>query len=64
MRKNQNALTDEELAVLAAAGDDESMARLISAITPIAKAKAAMLNFLLFMVCLLLRFCGHIAISE
>lgn len=41
VRKNQNALTDEELAVLAAAGDDESMARLISAITPIAKAKAA-----------------------
>lgn len=34
-------LTDEELAVLAANGDDESMARLISAVTPIAKAKAS-----------------------
>lgn len=33
-------MTDEELAVLAANGDDESMARLISAVTPIAKAKA------------------------
>ena len=32
-------MTYEELAVLAANGDDESMALLISAITPIAKAK-------------------------
>lgn len=39
MRKQKNALTDEELAVLAASGDDESMALLISVITPIAKAK-------------------------
>ena len=41
MQNKQRALTDEELAVLAAAGDDESMARLISAVAPIAKAKAA-----------------------
>ena len=41
MQNKQQALTDEELAVLAAAGDDESMARLISAVAPIAKAKAA-----------------------
>ena len=39
MRKQKNAMTDEELAVLAASGDDESMALLISVITPIAKAK-------------------------
>ena len=37
----QKALTDEELAVLAANGNDEAMARLISAVTPIAKAKAS-----------------------
>jgi RNA polymerase sporulation-specific sigma factor len=34
-------LTEEELAVLAANGDDESMARLIAAVMPIAKAKAS-----------------------
>lgn len=34
-------LTDEELAILAADGDDESMALLIAKITPIAKAKAS-----------------------
>lgn len=34
-------LTEEELAVLAANGDDESMALLIAAVTPIAKAKAS-----------------------
>ena len=39
MRNQKNSLTEEELAVLAANGDDESMALLISAITPIAKAK-------------------------
>ena len=39
MRKQKKSLTYEELAVLAASGDDESMALLISAITPIAKAK-------------------------
>lgn len=39
MRKQKKSLTDEELAVLAANGDDESMALLISALTPIAKAK-------------------------
>ena len=39
MGKQKNSLTEEELAVLAAGGDDESMALLISAITPIAKAK-------------------------
>lgn len=33
-------LTEEELAALAANGDDESMALLIAAVTPIAKAKA------------------------
>ena len=33
-------LTDEELALMAADGDDESMALLIAKITPIAKAKA------------------------
>lgn len=41
MQKQQKALTDEELAVLAANGDDDAMARLISAVTPIAKAKAS-----------------------
>ena len=39
MQKKKKSLTYEELAVLAANGDDESMALLISAITPIAKAK-------------------------
>ncbi len=39
MRIQKKSLTYEELAVLAAGGDDESMALLISAITPIAKAK-------------------------
>lgn len=34
-------LSEEELAILAANGDDESMARLIAAVTPIAKAKAS-----------------------
>lgn len=34
-------LTDEELASLAAAGDDESMALLISKVMPVAKAKAS-----------------------
>lgn len=42
MRKNEKAyLSDEELAVLAANGDDESMALLISKVAPIAAAKAA-----------------------
>ena len=41
MQNSHNALTDEKLAVLAQAGDDESMALLISAVAPIAKAKAA-----------------------
>lgn len=42
MRKNEKAyLSDEELAVLAANGDDESMAMLISKVTPIAAAKAS-----------------------
>ncbi|MBQ8763822.1 MAG: sigma-70 family RNA polymerase sigma factor [Clostridia bacterium] len=39
MRKQKKSLAYEELAVLAANGDDESMALLISAITPIATAK-------------------------
>lgn len=39
MRKQKKSLTYEELAVLAAGGDDESMALLISAITPVATAK-------------------------
>ncbi len=43
MQKQQNALTAEELAALAANGNDEAMARLISIVTPIAKAKAAAL---------------------
>ena len=38
---SKKTLSDEELAVLAANGDDESMAHLISAVTPIAKAKAS-----------------------
>lgn len=38
---SKKTLTDEELAVRAAGGDDESMAKLITAITPIAKAKAS-----------------------
>ncbi len=37
----QKKLSDEELAVLAANGDDEAMALLISAVTPIARAKAS-----------------------
>lgn len=42
MRKNEKAyLSDEELAVLAANGDDESMALLISKVTPVAAAKAS-----------------------
>lgn len=41
MLNQQKNLSDEELAVLAAAGDDEAMAHLISAVTPIAKAKAS-----------------------
>ncbi len=41
MRENEKKyLPDEELAILAANGDDESMALLISKVTPIAKAKA------------------------
>lgn len=40
MRKQKKSLSDEELALSAANGDDESMALLISKITPIAKAKA------------------------
>ena len=38
---HQKNLSNEELAVLAANGDDEAMALLISAVTPIAKAKAS-----------------------
>ena len=41
MLNRQENLSDEEMAVLAAAGDDEAMAHLISAVTPIAKAKAS-----------------------
>ncbi len=41
MLKRQKNLSDEEMAVLAAAGDDEAMAHLISAVTPIARAKAS-----------------------
>lgn len=41
MLNQQKNLSDEELAVLAAGGDDEAMAHLISAVTPIAKAKAS-----------------------
>ena len=37
-------LTDEELASLAANGDDESMALLIAKIMPVAKAKASKLG--------------------
>ncbi len=37
-------LTDEELAALAADGDDESMALLISKVMPVAKAKASKLG--------------------
>lgn len=40
-RIQQKKLSDEELAVLAANGDDEAMAHLISAVTPIARAKAS-----------------------
>ena len=41
MLKGQKKLSDEEMALLAAAGDDDAMAQLISAVTPIAKAKAS-----------------------
>ncbi len=41
MLNKQKNFSDEELAVLAANGDDEAMAHLISAVTPIAKAKAS-----------------------
>ena len=42
MHKNERAyLSDEELAVLAANGDDESMALLIAKVAPIASAKAS-----------------------
>ena len=41
MLNQQKNLSDEKLAVLAAAGDDEAMAHLISAVTPIARAKAS-----------------------
>lgn len=42
MRENEKkSLSDEALAVLAADGDDESMALLISKVTPIARAKAS-----------------------
>ncbi len=42
MRQNADkTLSDEELAVRAANGDDESMAKLIAVVTPIAKAKAS-----------------------
>lgn len=41
MLNRHKNLSDEEIAVLAAAGDDEAMAHLISAVTPIAKAKAS-----------------------
>lgn len=40
-RMQQKKLSDEELAVLAANGDDEAMAHLIYAVTPIARAKAS-----------------------
>ena len=39
--KSKENLTDEELAALAANGDDVSMASLIAAVMPIAKAKAS-----------------------
>ncbi len=38
---SKKILSDEELAVLAANGDDSSMAQLIATVTPIAKAKAS-----------------------
>ena len=41
MLNQQKNLSDEKLAVLAASGDDEAMAHLISAVTPIARAKAS-----------------------
>lgn len=41
MLNKQKNFSDEELAALAANGDDEAMAHLISAVTPIAKAKAS-----------------------
>ena len=40
-KDGRKILSDEELAVLAANGDDKSMARLISAVSPIARAKAS-----------------------
>ncbi len=40
-RIQQNKLSDEKLAVLAANGDDEAMAHLIYTVTPIARAKAS-----------------------
>lgn len=41
MLNHSQNLSDEELALLAADGDDEAMALLIAAVTPVAKAKAA-----------------------
>ncbi|MBQ2973517.1 MAG: sigma-70 family RNA polymerase sigma factor [Clostridia bacterium] len=41
MLNKQKNFSDEELVALAANGDDEAMAHLISAVTPIAKAKAS-----------------------
>ena len=41
MLNGQKNLSDEELVMLAAAGDDEAMAHLISAVMPVAKAKAS-----------------------
>lgn len=40
-KKAKLNLTDEELACLAASGDDESMAMLIAKVMPVAKAKAS-----------------------
>lgn len=41
MLNGQKKLSDEEMVMLAASGNDEAMAHLISAVTPIAKAKAS-----------------------
>lgn len=41
MLNGQKNLSDEDMALLAAKGDDEAMAHLISAVMPIAKAKAS-----------------------
>ncbi len=41
MLNQQKKISDEELAVLAANGDDEAMAKLIFTVTPIARAKAS-----------------------